>query len=646
MEQQARVQDTLYSPLNPESRQIRIFTLLPGVFTDPIKGFLTQVPLENNPDYEALSYVWGDPTVTLPIYLAASGPDSSNYVEFGVTANLESALRHLRLKNVSRRLWIDAICINQSDILERNHQVKNMKWIYEAASRVVVWLGKFNVYSSQGLKLLLDIMTKEHVFDIIHDLTFTQHCISDILGRDYWQRIWVVQEFALANRILIVCGPFAIEMPAGGYHERAKRNIQSLEQKATEASALFGPSFTKLLHILEIKEERRLSRASPLWELVWRFRPCKSRDPRDKVFALLGLVSDSDLLENNPDYSLDFEMVRYRFIHSSIQRQGNLHLLNLANRPSSVAGHPSWLFDWSKTDVEHAWEELHGCSFVPFDSSRRSRFRNFEASRAHRPILTGPISDPRLLTMGGFTTDLIDYLGPRYDYNPQEIRPAVTKGVPRLRSSTIWTMSQHLWRRFVSQRPTLQQWNNQILLDFKAKAVSSYASPDEASFEEMDNIREAFWRTIIADSIVEGSADFPAVNDRSQSSHGTRPDKKFCRIGEIFTNNDKLVRDIESEFETSGGKPHYDFVRAIESAIADRLFFLSDSGWMGLAPAAAMKGDLVCILIGGATPFVLRPVGESFYQLIGECYVHGMMDGEAMDHLSNGRYELRDITLV
>jgi hypothetical protein len=124
--------------------------LQPGAFGDPVEGFLTQVSLDDHPEYEALSYVWGDPNVILPI--------SIHGTEFGVTTSLESALRYLRLKDNPGRLWIDAICINQSDVLERNHQVKNMKLVYQAASAVLAWLGRITAGSKQGLKVLSYLM--------------------------------------------------------------------------------------------------------------------------------------------------------------------------------------------------------------------------------------------------------------------------------------------------------------------------------------------------------------------------------------------------------------------------------------------------------------------------------------------------------
>ena len=84
--------------------------------------------------YEALSYTWGKAT---PIY-----PNTLNGDSLRVATNLYTALRHVRLQDTSRVLWIDAICINQHDIKEKNHQVKQMSKIFKSAKRVISWLGK------------------------------------------------------------------------------------------------------------------------------------------------------------------------------------------------------------------------------------------------------------------------------------------------------------------------------------------------------------------------------------------------------------------------------------------------------------------------------------------------------------------------
>jgi hypothetical protein len=88
---------------------IRVLSLLPGSFDDPLRCRLTVKPIEENPQYDALSYMWGNPSVTRQITL-------DDDETFPVTVSLENALRHIRLQNEIRHLWVDAVCINQRDI--------------------------------------------------------------------------------------------------------------------------------------------------------------------------------------------------------------------------------------------------------------------------------------------------------------------------------------------------------------------------------------------------------------------------------------------------------------------------------------------------------------------------------------------------
>jgi hypothetical protein len=665
MEQQTQDQKALYSPLDPDSRQTRLFTLLPGAPGDPIKGFLTQISLDNGPDYEALSYVWGDPTITVPICLNKGGLGVATYVEFGVTTNLESALRHLRWKDGPRCLWIDAICINQSDTLERNHQVQNMRWVYGAASSVVVWLGKATIYSQRGLNLLSDLMTNGQRFENIDDsgnnkCMLMQQCFRDIVYRNYWQRIWVVQEVALAKIMRLVCGPFSTEIPASGCLERTTRNLQRLEKLYGWDS---GFSMSRLLSILKLREERLVSRTLSLWELVWQFRYCKSHDPRDMVFALLGLVSDSETVENNADYTLTMSQVRNRLLHSYILRHGNLRILNYTDELSNTANDPPWVIHSDKSDVDNAWEELQAIRFVPLSSSLPSRFREFNASKDSDPIIRiGSNPDFCLLTIRGFLIGDIDYLGSRYQYNPLKSKSHAMNSSPN--KSYIMDMERiyagffphqkegdFLCRRLISQRKILEEWKHRAMSS-KIKPSPRYTLAGTKTL-----ILEAFWRTIMADSISfeELTGFVPTFHAPHQTLRGHKPSKSsgFSRMVEILT-DDKFVKDLGTLFKggannsvpgTSGPGFNY-FVRAVEVAVARRQFFLSNTGWMGLAPTSAVKGDIICILLGGATPFVLRPAGNDLYQLVGECYIHGMMDGEAMEDLEKGKYKEKEITLV
>ncbi|KAF2102642.1 hypothetical protein NA57DRAFT_33223, partial [Rhizodiscina lignyota] len=129
----------LYTQLSDSPFQIRLLHILPGSFEARIQCYLKTFTAESCIQYEALSYVWGDPNITESIKLER---DPILFHYFHVTTNLEAALRHLRLKEKERIIWIDAICIDQGNRKERELQVQNMGKIYARAAKVVVWLGK------------------------------------------------------------------------------------------------------------------------------------------------------------------------------------------------------------------------------------------------------------------------------------------------------------------------------------------------------------------------------------------------------------------------------------------------------------------------------------------------------------------------
>ena len=127
------------SPLHPGSQEIRIFQLLPGRPESKLRGRLIRHDLQKSdiePSYEALSYRWGSIISTKTIELSCVF-DST---DFKITVALESALQALRLTEEARLFWIDAICINQGDIQERNNQVQLMRRIYLNAKTVRIWL--------------------------------------------------------------------------------------------------------------------------------------------------------------------------------------------------------------------------------------------------------------------------------------------------------------------------------------------------------------------------------------------------------------------------------------------------------------------------------------------------------------------------
>jgi hypothetical protein len=128
-----------YRDLDKDPDQIRVFTLLPGMFGDCIDGRLDIISRQNAPYYDALSYVWGDPSQKHTISISGQ--------MLGVSQNLNIALQYLRYIDEPRTLWIDAICIDQTNLNERSSQVRIMAQIYQFAGCVLLWLGEADASS-------------------------------------------------------------------------------------------------------------------------------------------------------------------------------------------------------------------------------------------------------------------------------------------------------------------------------------------------------------------------------------------------------------------------------------------------------------------------------------------------------------------
>lgn len=112
-----------YNAISQGSRDFRFVDLLQGDWIDPVHCNIRTVSLDDNLEYEALSYVWGDNTISRPILL--------NEQIIQATSNLSNALQHLRKPDETLTLWIDAICINQQDVDEKSHQVGMMGDLYK-----------------------------------------------------------------------------------------------------------------------------------------------------------------------------------------------------------------------------------------------------------------------------------------------------------------------------------------------------------------------------------------------------------------------------------------------------------------------------------------------------------------------------------
>ncbi|PYH99708.1 HET-domain-containing protein [Aspergillus ellipticus CBS 707.79] len=285
-----------YSTLPPNS-YTRMIRLLP----DENKSALIQCELFNynlsqSGDgghlYEALSYVWGSPARSHSIIL--------NGCRFYVTESLYTALLHLRDNQLERVLWIDAISIKQHDDQEKSKQIPLMRKIYAQARRVVVWLGEAQEYGDKALEVLGSLGRKQNSGPINEkDL---EKC-EKLLQRDWFRRIWVLQEVGVAQYISIMCG--SVQINGHLFCE----GVNNLKPSSTLMARISPVSFLIKGAIFRSHDEHYSTATLSMGELVSMYRNHNATKQHDKVYALLGLSSDSNSAALIPDYELPWHEV-------------------------------------------------------------------------------------------------------------------------------------------------------------------------------------------------------------------------------------------------------------------------------------------------------------------------------------------------
>lgn len=200
-----------YQPLEYLQQQIRLVELLPGKPGSRISIKLHTVSLNDDPEYEALSYCWGPPKPSYDIFIHANNNNENNNTDqpvpssfsFSVGRNLRKALDDLRLQDRPRLIWNDAICINQGDNVEKGYQIQLMHQIYSRASVVCAWLDH-NVQPKTSVFDDLENLGKGVELDDFHDPSYW-YPVADIFRNEYWRRLWIQQELILAAKVDLYC---------------------------------------------------------------------------------------------------------------------------------------------------------------------------------------------------------------------------------------------------------------------------------------------------------------------------------------------------------------------------------------------------------------------------------------------------------
>jgi hypothetical protein len=291
-----------YTPLKG-AQSFRLLQILPaGKGSEDIHCAIDKFDRKSDqcPPYIALSYTWGDANVTLPMTL--------NGRPFSVTTNLHSALIHLRRMMPNMMVWIDALCIDQEHPEERGHQVAQMRAIYSDAKRVITWLGPAPDWGDVA-RLFAEmeahhrICTRDFAKDGACASFYGQESVELLRylgGSTYWTRIWIVQEIVVAKRLMIMCGHnmikwhvFAKFLDLAYYH-----HFDDPAQQHDRSTWLpvHSPTIIGLMHWP--------LRGVTLADALSRTSQCKATDPRDKVYAILGLVDTGSGQNIEADYTM------------------------------------------------------------------------------------------------------------------------------------------------------------------------------------------------------------------------------------------------------------------------------------------------------------------------------------------------------
>ncbi|KAF2113389.1 heterokaryon incompatibility protein-domain-containing protein, partial [Lophiotrema nucula] len=198
-----------YPAINSSENEIRIVDLYPaGNFDDPLEIGVRKANLSDSPTYDALSYVW-NPVDTDALdeqeYDGEVQIKNMPGCHLSIGENLESALRHLRDKKRVLPMWIDAICIDQHNVRERNHQVQLMSKLYSTARHVMIWLGPSDRESEIILKSIKQGYDESN--EQVRAFPDFLDYLEEFLERDWFRRVWIVQELTLAKiDPIVVCG--------------------------------------------------------------------------------------------------------------------------------------------------------------------------------------------------------------------------------------------------------------------------------------------------------------------------------------------------------------------------------------------------------------------------------------------------------
>ena len=612
--------------LNPDVQEDRI----PASLLDALHVRLrfVEADLDDLPHrYTAISYAWGAYDKPRKVWL-----DNGTYMK--ITESAMEVLIRVATTEPESYFWLDAICINQNDLDEKSRQVSTMYEIYSCATEVVVMTGSPSEDSYVALTFIKQLYTEFCRFEDAK-LPITRAAIVNIpsceypsvrwtalarfFRRPFFRRIWIVQEIIAARAVCLSCGSiwipwmdfadFASTIKNTGLYvlvDHSDRADFSDNPDTGYSTGLDGLLTTYFLRI-QINSRHEIP---PLSYILCRCQIFGSKDPRDRIFALLNMASLASDSRLAPSYDQSTEEVFIRIAGSLLTRDNSM----LSLLYSSAIGHeralatlPSWVPDWSidvaaNRSVGHHVDDLARSGAETYCASGLS------CQPTNKPHFSGNLSIAVSVRM---VDTLQDHYAGRPELragpaNTRENSHSILKWLLQLAqivpSETVYptggyffpqALSQTLGAGFHSDKKASELASNPGFLQYFAVHHSACDQRDlyKKHIPELVMKRIEFLQSLF------------------------QPDDLGC--GKPFAN--EIIKAAYQSAET------YD--RNIPKGYR---FFMTALGYFGFGPPLLMVGDRVYLIHGTRVPFIVRERNAGGYFLVGECYVHGFMHGEGM----------------
>ena len=614
-------------PIGKDS--FRVLLLEPGQHKlQPIRCSLLKCDFSSNTTYEAISYAWGDENSKKTI--------CCNGTNMNVTEDLDLCLKALRSDSETRCLWIDQICINQNDLDEKSAQVSIMGAIYRSAARVVVWLGPASPHSGEALSFIIELyqafsayyqhhggeVSPFHGNDEVVKLEPTGFdlpaqddprwmALSEVLDRKWFSRYWIVQEVMANDTVVVKCGDDQLDWSflrgLSWVFQQYSALIMRLEHNDRSPA---GPGLLAALRTAEIWRSSRQTASTEASEfsdtnslssfstLLQMFSRQSVKLDCDRIYSLLGIANSLVVQNINVDYRLSTSQVYMDLAVKSMTHDRNLDYLNSVeySEDTTLEGLPSWVPDWTN---------------APKAKSKGIKFMDYQLFRASgkQPIYEPfQVSGKKLLVRAR----LIDVIG-----------------------------SQRMNYRMGMVDIAGKDLSFDQLISYKEEEVHFYDLVENAieacqPYSTRETTMTIMCRLLLRDSLWSPLYDGPPIEDfqkafREQREH-TRYMRKFFQKLERWGNSMAMKGwMLLHPAPTTNHCDMVSFIKVVPLQLCGNAIIKTRGGLMANVPQQAKTGDTLAIVNGCKTPLVLRQREPDGYVLIGDCYVHGIMYGEALE---------------